>query len=209
MEYVREGDTVHVHSIDRLARDLGDLLGLLRHFKDHGVGVQFHKEQLTFTGTSNPFQDLQLNVIGAVAQFERAIIKERQREGIAKAKTKGIYKGRKPSIDREKVKALLDQGQGPFGGREGTQDRSQLGLSDQRWAWLKCSCPSVEQTHRQTTVDLLTITSTCVYVDSDSQLPHKGYLGNSLGVQLMTIFTDSITIEFRVLRLLLPAPHSR
>jgi DNA invertase Pin-like site-specific DNA recombinase len=113
MDYVREGDTVHVHSIDRLARDLGDLLALLQHFRGQGVNVHFHKERLTFTGEANPFQDLQLQVIGAVAQFERAIIRERQREGIAKAKAKGIYRGRKPSIDAGKVKALRDQGMTP------------------------------------------------------------------------------------------------
>lgn len=113
MEYVREGDTVHVHSIDRLARDLGDLLALLSHFKDQGVTVTFHKEHLTFSGEANPFQDLQLQVIGAVAQFERAIIKERQREGIAKAKAKGVYRGRKPSIDPEKVRTMHGQGMTP------------------------------------------------------------------------------------------------
>lgn len=113
MEYVREGDVVHVHSIDRLARDLGDLLVLLRHFKDHSVAVRFHKEQLTFIAEANPFQDLQLQVVGAVAQFERAIIRERQREGIAKAKAKGVYRGRKPSIDPKKVIALRGQGMTP------------------------------------------------------------------------------------------------
>ncbi len=123
MEYVREGDTVHIHSIDRLARDLGDLLSLLKHFKGEGVTVRFHKEHLTFTGEANPFQDLQLQVIGAVAQFERAIIKERQREGIAKAKAKGIYRGRKPSIDAEKVKTLHSQGMTP------TAIASELGIA--------------------------------------------------------------------------------
>lgn len=113
MAYVREGDTVHVHSIDRLARDLGDLLSLLRHFTGHRVNVQFHKERLTFTGEDNPFQTLQLHVIGAVAQFERSIIRERQREGIAKAKVRGKYRGRKPSIDRSQVLDLHSQGKTP------------------------------------------------------------------------------------------------
>lgn len=113
MEYVREGDTVYVHSIDRLARDLGDLLSLLTNFIEQGVSVRFVKEALTFSGEDSPFQTLQLQVIGAVAQFERAIIKERQREGIAKAKAKGVYRGRKPSIDVSKVKSLQDQGMTP------------------------------------------------------------------------------------------------
>lgn len=114
LEYVREGDTVHVHSIDRLARDLGDLLSLLQTFTGRGVSVVFHKERLTFTGEDSPFQTLQLQVIGAVAQFERAIIKERQREGIAKAKTRGVYRGRKPSIDVAQVKEMhQDRGLSP------------------------------------------------------------------------------------------------
>lgn len=114
MEYVREGDTLHVHSIDRLARDLGDLLSLLTLFTDKGVSVVFRKERLTFTGQDTPFQTLQLQVIGAVAQFERALIRERQREGIAKARAKGVYRGRKPSIDAAQVKALhRDRGLSP------------------------------------------------------------------------------------------------
>ncbi|SCA54827.1 conserved hypothetical protein [Candidatus Terasakiella magnetica] len=113
LEYVREGDEIHVHSIDRLARNLEDLLGLLKVLTGQGVSVKFHKENLTFTGEENPFQELQLQIIGAVAQFERSMIKERQREGIAKAKQKGIYKGRKKSIERERVFALKEQGMGP------------------------------------------------------------------------------------------------
>lgn len=112
-EYVRHGDTIHVHSIDRLARDLNDLLGLIKDFTERGVGVKFHKENLSFTGDENPFQTLQLQVIGAVAQFERSIIKERQREGIEKAKGRGVYRGRKPSIAVDKVKELKEQGVGP------------------------------------------------------------------------------------------------
>lgn len=113
LDYVREGDTVHVHSIDRLARDLLDLQSLLKELTGRGVGVRFHKENLAFTGEDNPFQTLQLQVIGAVAQFERSIIRERQKEGIAKAKAKGVYRGRKPSIDTEKVKLLYSEGVAP------------------------------------------------------------------------------------------------
>lgn len=99
MEYLRSGDTLHVHSIDRLARNLQDLLGILSGLTERGVTVKFHKEALTFTGEANPFQQLQLQIIGAVAEFERALIRERQREGIQKAKEEGKYK-------RPKVKAL-------------------------------------------------------------------------------------------------------
>lgn len=113
LEYVRQGDVVHVHSIDRLARNLQDLLSLLKALTNNGVSVRFHKENLTFTGKDNPFQELQLQIIGAVAQFERSMIKERQREGIEKAKAQGAYKGRKKSIDRRLVHHLKDQGLGP------------------------------------------------------------------------------------------------
>jgi len=107
MEYVREGDTVHVHSIDRLARNLQDLLRLLDLFTGKGVTVQFHKERLTFTpGKADPFQSLQLQIIGAVAQFERALIKERQREGIAKAKSQGKHLGRERKLMPEVEQAM-------------------------------------------------------------------------------------------------------
>lgn len=94
LDYIREGDTLNVHSIDRLARNLQDLLRLIGEITGKGVSVTFHKEHLTFTGQSDPFQTLQLQIIGAVAEFERALIKERQREGIAKAKEKGKHMGR-------------------------------------------------------------------------------------------------------------------
>ncbi|BCS87125.1 recombinase family protein [Pseudodesulfovibrio sediminis] len=104
LRYVRKGDTLHVHSIDRLARNLADLLSLLNELTGKGVAVKFHKENLTFTGEeNNPFQTLQLQIIGAVAQFEREIIKERQREGIAKAQAKGKHCGRKAKLTPEQV----------------------------------------------------------------------------------------------------------
>jgi len=109
--HVREGDIVHVHSIDRMARNLEDLLDLIRFFDNKGVQVQFKKENMTFGGTeNNPMQKLILSVMGSVAEFERAIILERQREGIEKAKQRGVYKGRKKSVDRDKVLELHQQG---------------------------------------------------------------------------------------------------
>ena len=69
LDYVREGDTLYVHSIDRLARNLQDLLRLLGQFTGKGVTVSFHKERLTFSGQDDPFQRLQLQIIGAVAEF--------------------------------------------------------------------------------------------------------------------------------------------
>lgn len=107
LEYVREGDTIHVHSIDRLARSLSDLLDMVSSLKARKVNVQFHKENLLFTSEVNHTQDLMLSMMGAVAQFERAISKERQREGIEKAKVAGAYKGRKKAVDNATIRAAM------------------------------------------------------------------------------------------------------
>lgn len=109
MRFVRKGDTLHAHSIDRLARNLGDLLSILMPLTGKGVAVEFHKERLTFTGEDNPFQTLQLQIVGAVTQFEREIIKERQREGIAKARAKGKHYGRKPMLSPEQVQEIKEK----------------------------------------------------------------------------------------------------
>jgi DNA invertase Pin-like site-specific DNA recombinase len=93
-EFVREGDTVVVHSLDRLARNLSDLLHIVQGFVLRGIAVEFVKENLKFTKDRNNFDDLMLSVLGAVAQFERAMIGERQREGIALAKKRGVYDGK-------------------------------------------------------------------------------------------------------------------
>ena len=107
IDYVREGDLIKVHSIDRLARNLVDLQEIIGNLRSKGVTVTFLKESLTFRpGVDDPASTFYLQILGAVAQFERAIIRERQREGIAKAKVKGVYTGRKPTIDRERVKEL-------------------------------------------------------------------------------------------------------
>lgn len=104
LDFLRQGETLHVHSIDRLARNLQDLLRIIESLNARQIAVSFHKERLTFFGTADdPFQQLQLQVIGAVAQFERAMIRERQREGIAIAKAAGKYKGRKPSLTAEQI----------------------------------------------------------------------------------------------------------
>ena len=112
LDYLREGDLLLVHSMDRLARNLDDLRKTVLDLTRRGVHVQFSKENLTFTGEDSPMSDLLLSLLGAVAQFERAMIRERQREGIALAKKAGVYKGRRPSLTpaqileiRERVKA--------------------------------------------------------------------------------------------------------
>ncbi|CAL80026.1 Transposon Tn21 resolvase [Bradyrhizobium sp. ORS 278] len=107
--YVREGDTVVVHSMDRLARNLEDLRALVRTLTVKGVRVQFVKESLTFTAEASPMSQLLLNVMGSFAEFERALIRERQREGIAVAKRKGVYKGRKRVLTPDQVAEIVKQ----------------------------------------------------------------------------------------------------
>lgn len=106
LAHLREGDTLHVHSMDRLARNVDDLRSMVKGLTGRGVVVKFHKEGLKFTGEDSPMANLLLSMLGAVAEFERALILERQREGIAVAKGKGVYKGRKPSLNAERAGEL-------------------------------------------------------------------------------------------------------
>jgi DNA invertase Pin-like site-specific DNA recombinase len=109
LEHVRDGDTVVVHSMDRLARNTKDLLEIVEGLKIKGVSVRFLKENLSFTaGADNSMSNLMLTMLGAVAQFERELMLERQREGIESAKQKGLYKGRKASIDRASIMADIN-----------------------------------------------------------------------------------------------------
>ena len=98
LAYVREGDTVIVHSMDRLARNLDDLRRLVQTFTRSGIRVEFLRESLAFTGEDSPMASLMLSVMGAFAEFERSLIRERQREGIALAKQRGVYRGRKKAL---------------------------------------------------------------------------------------------------------------
>lgn len=104
--FVREGDTVVVHSMDRLARNLDDLRRLVQSLTQRGVSIEFAKESLTFTGEDSPMANLMLSVMGAFAEFERALIRERQREGIALAKQRGAYRGRKKALAADRVAEL-------------------------------------------------------------------------------------------------------
>ena len=105
--FVRNGDEVEVFSIDRLARNLGDLQQIISELNDKGVSVKFVSESLKFSGSEeDPFAKLQLQMLGAFAEFERNLIKKRQREGIAKAKERGVYTGRKKQIDDDRIKIL-------------------------------------------------------------------------------------------------------
>jgi DNA invertase Pin-like site-specific DNA recombinase len=111
LNHVRAGDMLVVHSMDRLARNVEDMLRLVREMKDRGVSVQFIKENKSFTaGSDDPRSILMFTMLSAFAQFERSLIRERQREGIALAKAKGtVYKGRKPVLNAERIAQLREQ----------------------------------------------------------------------------------------------------
>ena len=104
--FVRHGDTVVVHSMDRLARNLDDLRRMVQGLTGRGVRMEFIKEGLSFTGEDSPMAHLMLSIMGAFAEFERALIRERQREGIALAKQRGAYRGRKKSLLPEQAAEL-------------------------------------------------------------------------------------------------------
>ena len=103
LKHARKGDTVVCHSLDRLARNLDDLRRIVSDLTGRGVRVEFVKEALTFTGEDSALSKLLLSVMGAFAEFERSLIRERQREGIALAKAAGVYKGRKPALTEQKA----------------------------------------------------------------------------------------------------------
>lgn len=103
IDYLRADDTLHIHSIDRLARNLADLKALVTEINAKGASVHFHKENLIFkgNGASDPMQQLMLNMMGAFAEFERSIIVERRREGVAVALEKGVKFGRTAKVTPE------------------------------------------------------------------------------------------------------------
>jgi len=114
LDYLRDGDTLHCHSIDRLARNLIDLQMITHDLNTKGVSVNFHKENLVFTGDDNPMSKLMLQMMGAFAEFERNLIKERQAEGIAAAQKKGVRFGRRKVLDDGKIteiKARISKGE--------------------------------------------------------------------------------------------------
>jgi DNA invertase Pin-like site-specific DNA recombinase len=111
IEFAREGDEVIVWSIDRLARDLRDLQDIIQRLNDKGVSVSFLKEKLVFSGDADDaFARLQLQMMGAFAEFERNIIRQRQAEGISRAKARGVYKGRKKTIDENRIRSMKAEG---------------------------------------------------------------------------------------------------
>lgn len=116
LDYVRDGDIILVHSLDRIGRNLVHIKALIEEITGKGVEVRFIKENLFFHPSQdrNPMTELMLNMLGSFAQFERDMIKERQREGIAIAKAKGVYKGRKKTLSNQQIveiKELVSHGQ--------------------------------------------------------------------------------------------------
>lgn len=105
LDYVRDGDIILVHSLDRIGRNLVHIKALIEEITVKGVEVRFIKENLFFhpQETRNPMSELMLNILASFAQFEREMIKERQREGIAIARSKGVYKGRKKALSNKQV----------------------------------------------------------------------------------------------------------
>ena len=103
LTYVREGDTVFVHSLDRLGRSLRDVQEIVEDLTSRGVRVEVTTQGLVFTGSDNPMTRLLLQMLAAVAEFELAQIRERQAQGIAKAKAAGKYVGRKPALSSAQI----------------------------------------------------------------------------------------------------------
>ena len=106
LSFARDGDVVLAHSMDRLCRNLDELRHIVKTLTSRGVRVEFVKEGLTFTGDDSPMATLLLSVMGAFAEFERAVIRERQREGIVLARQRGAYRGRKRSLKPGQVDDL-------------------------------------------------------------------------------------------------------
>ena len=139
LAYVRDGDTVVVHSMDRLARNLDDLRRIVQDLTRRGVRVEFVKEGLTFTGDDSPMANLMLSVMGAFAEFERALLRERQREGIAVAKQRGAYRGRKRSLNAEQIGEIQRR---VAAGEQKTRVARDMGISRETvYQYLRLSAP--------------------------------------------------------------------
>ena len=115
LNHLREGDILHVHSIDRLARNLKDLQTIIETLTKKGITVKFYKEHLSFeAANTSPMQTLMLQMLGAFAEFERTLIKEYQREGIEATKAQGKKLGALAKLSTEQtnaIKARIDQGE--------------------------------------------------------------------------------------------------
>ncbi|MCK7610467.1 recombinase family protein [Acinetobacter portensis] len=128
LDYLREGDTVHVHSIDRLARNTNDLNEIVNSLNDRGITIIFHKENLTFSHdvAQSAINKLMFQMLAAFAEFERSMIRERQKEGIAKAKAKGLYKGRKRKVDYVEIRKAMAEENSTF---RGVAEKFKVGIA--------------------------------------------------------------------------------
>lgn len=109
LSFIREGDSLYVHSMDRLARNLDDLRNIVSTFVKRGIVVHFVKENLVFNGNDSAMSLFTLSIMGAFAEFERSMIRERQREGIEAGKNKGVYKGRGKVLNKLQIDELLQR----------------------------------------------------------------------------------------------------
>ena len=111
LDNLRKGDIVNIHELSRLGRNTKDLLNMVDEIISKEATVHFHKENLIFDGTkkADPFQQLMLGMLSAISQFERELMLERQREGIAIAQAQGKYKGRKSSFTSEIIDQIKKQ----------------------------------------------------------------------------------------------------
>jgi len=111
LSMLRPGDIVNVHELSRLARNTKDLLDIVEQIMGIGASIKFHKENLSFKSgeDQDAFQQLMLTMLGAIAQFERNLLLERQREGIAIAKAKGKYKGKQSRFSKKDIQTIKEQ----------------------------------------------------------------------------------------------------
>ena len=110
LTFIRSGDEVVVHSIDRLARNLRDLETIVTQIIEKGASIEFLSERLVFNSNSDSALDkLLLQILGSFSQFERTMIRKRQAEGIAKARERNAYKGRQATIDSDEIARLYEE----------------------------------------------------------------------------------------------------
>lgn len=144
LDFTRKGDTLIVHSMDRLGRNIVDLRKIIDEQTAKGVEIHFVKENLTFNGKDSLVANLMLNLVGAVAEFELGKIAERRDEGIVAAKRAGKYRGRTPAIRATngklaEITKLLAENRNP------SEIARTLGVSRQTvYTWLKTHKPPTE-----------------------------------------------------------------
>ena len=109
LDFLQQGDVLVVTRIDRLARSIGDLLQIVTVIKAKGATIKATEQPFD---TGDIYGELTFNLLGVFADFETKLRKERQMEGIAKARAEGVYKGRKPTIDADTVRQMQSQGMG-------------------------------------------------------------------------------------------------